>query len=75
MGIGTMKISACLVLLLVAFLAGPASAAVLPAPVVAAAADAMLSIIGISGLALITRRSERWPQGREIHSRAVPTLG
>ncbi len=70
-----MKISACLVLLLVAFLAGPASAAVLPPPVVAAAADAMLSIIGISGLALITRRSEHWPQGRELHCRAVPSLG
>jgi hypothetical protein len=70
-----MKISACLVLLLVAFLAGPASAAALPPPVLAAAADAALSIIGLSGLALITQRSERWPQGRELHSRVIPSLG
>jgi hypothetical protein len=41
----------------------------------AAAADAALSIIGLSGLALITQRSERWPQGRELHSRVIPSLG
>lgn len=45
---------------LVALFASPAAASAVPPEMFAVAGDAALTLVGVSGLAALTARSERW---------------
>lgn len=64
-GTGSLRLATWLVGLgLVALFASPASASAVPPAVFAVAGDAFLTLLGVSGLAALTARSERWhPSG------------